>query len=854
MLNKEKHRWILIDILKDIYDSDIAKYLAFKWWTAVYLFHGLDRFSTDLDFDLLSSDIDIDKQLEAILSKYWKLKKWQKIKLSYGDDDDNIKIDVSRKIWKNNTYEIVNFNGRDVKMQDKATIFANKLIALTDRKSIANRDIFDIYFLFTQNFPINEKIIEERTGENEWQENNVIIIKDENWRIISKKPVTKEYLTKNEYFEYLIYFLENKVSKSHKILDWLWEVLKDEKHKAFVKNRLLTELLLILKDKIKLQYQSSPIIVSKSLFVDYTENPKVAWWKQNNLTTYKWIKWISEEETSDQLIELGQTVEDVVGEYFLKTDGLVRLDVFEDNTAKNSLDEEDEDIYIIKENYKEKRERNIKRTLQAIKNKEKLIYQPWFSTDNLFVRGDYLKLNSNWNYDLIEVKAKTWVRKNKTFKWVSNKNAGELENKFLNDISFQKYVINKVLTQENLWQLDGFYFAYLNSYYKKSWEINVKKLIVLDEVNLKQEVVLQWEENEKTIENDDTLLSDLLIEETIKTLKKELVLDEQAFNIIHKFTGSKAIEYFWKEREFGTIFWKWLTSSKAVKQLYYEDSVVIDDLTYEQQELFNKSNGEVWSARQYIINYLKAKKHWDYIDSEWIKLEFDDFKYPLCFYDYETCSVPVPFLDNTSPYQQVVVQYSLHKVYEDGKIEHFWGLLEWMWEKSVRQWDILNNPNAVDFESEKVVTGWYEDLLDEFVKDIWDDLDKTFIVWYKPFENTRNKEIAESIPKLAEIFQSINTNTYDLMDIFKKGFYYSLKFKGSNSIKFVLPAMVPNMSYDTMNIPNGLEAMQVLNKIINTDNYSEEEREEQIKDLLLYCGQDSLAMYRIYQAVLEKIS
>jgi hypothetical protein len=56
-----------------------------------------------------------------------------------------------------------------------------------------------------------------------------------------------------------------------------------------------------------------------------------------------------------------------------------------------------------------------------------------------------------------------------------------------------------------------------------------------------------------------------------------------------------------------------------------------------------------------------------------------------------------------------------------------------------------------------------------------------------------------------------------------------------------------------MKIPNGLEAMQVLNDIINTDVYSEEEREEQIKNLLLYCGQDSLAMYRIYQAILKNI-
>ncbi len=399
-----------------------------------------------------------------------------------------------------------------------------------------------------------------------------------------------------------------------------------------------------------------------------------------------------------------------------------------------------------------------------------------------------------------------------------------------------------------------FLFAYLNSNYKKNWKIDVKKIVILDEVNTKKEVLLESEENEKTIEIDDRLFSKWLIEETLNKIKKELVLDEENFNKIHPFSWSKFIEYFWKDREFWTIFWKGLTSAKAIKELYYKWKIKLDELNQEEQELFNKSNWEIWSARKYIINYLKAKENWDYTSSEKIKNEFDDIKYPICFYDYESCSVPIPFLDNTSPYQHSVVQYSLHKVYENWRIEHFGWVLAWTWEKSVKKIEIENNPNKVDFESEKVIIWWYKDLLEEFIKDIWNDLDKTFIVWYKPFENTRNKEIAETFPELTTIFETINDNTYDLMDIFKKWYYYSLKFKGSNSIKFVLPAMVPSMSYDNMAVPNGLEAMQVLNDVINTDKYNSQEKQEQIKNLLLYCGQDSLAMYKIYEEVLKKIN
>ncbi len=595
------------------------------------------------------------------------------------------------------------------------------------------------------------------------------------------------------------------------------------------------------------------MLITKSLFVDYADFPKVAWWKYNNIDVYKKIKGLDDEDTSNNLIELGQKVEDLVGEYFLKKHGLIKLDVFEDNTAKNPLDEEDEDIKLITDSYKTRRENNLRKTIEAIKNKEELIYQPWFLVDNLFVRWDYLKLNENWNYDLIEVKAKTWVRKVKSHQKVKNKNVWNLEPKFLADISFQKYVINKVLSENWLWELENFYYAYLNWKYRKNWDIQLQKIVVLDQVDIAQTVILEWEESDKEFNRSDFLLNQVIIEDTLQKMRNELVLNEDNFNKIHPFSGSKFIEYFWKEREFGTIYGKWLTSPWAVKTLHFENNIILDDLSYEEQEYFNTSKWEIWSARKYLINYLEAKKQGkDLIDTESIKLELDDIKYPICFYDYESCSVPIPFLDHVTPYQHAVVQYSLHKVYEDGKIEHFGGVLSWTWEKSVKQITIEENPNKVDFESEKIITWWYKDLLEEFIADIWDDLDKTFIVWYKAFENTRNDEISEIFPELESKFQEINKNTYDLMDIFKKGFYYSLDFKGSNSIKYVLPAMVPNMSYDWMEVPNWLVAMQVLNNIIEW-HIDGEEKEKQIINLLKYCGQDSLAMYKIYENILNKI-
>lgn len=111
----------------------------------------------------------------------------------------NIKIEINKKNRQNNKYEIVNFYWTDILTMEKSTIFANKLVALTDRKIIVNRDLYDIYFFYKNNFSVNEKLIFERT-----------------WK------------TYRQYLEYLQEFIKN--IKTNKILDWLWEVL-DPKQK-----------------------------------------------------------------------------------------------------------------------------------------------------------------------------------------------------------------------------------------------------------------------------------------------------------------------------------------------------------------------------------------------------------------------------------------------------------------------------------------------------------------------------------------------------------------------------------------------------------------------------------------------
>ena len=223
MLHKDTHRQYLYNIIIDLFRSSFAKHIAFKWWTACYFLYGLTRFSTDIDLDLIGHrdrGENIDHDIVQLLKKYGTVKQGHHIVLSYGETHTNIHIEISRKVWKSNTYEIKNFFGTDILVQDRGTIVANKLVALVERA--ANRDYFDAHYFLTQAFPINEKLIIERTWDTVQKLYSKIISK------IDKLPPT------------------------YKILDGLWETLYDEKQKSLVKKMLLNDLKWVLQMRMGL--------------------------------------------------------------------------------------------------------------------------------------------------------------------------------------------------------------------------------------------------------------------------------------------------------------------------------------------------------------------------------------------------------------------------------------------------------------------------------------------------------------------------------------------------------------------------------------------------------------------------
>jgi len=122
----------------------------------------------------------------------------------------------------------------------------------------------------------------------------------------------------------------------------------------------------------------------------------------------------------------------------------------------------------------------------------------------------------------------------------------------------------------------------------------------------------------------------------------------------------------------------------------------------------------------------------------------------------------------------------------------------------------------------------------------------TVFVWYKPFEMTRNKELAIIHPENADFLEDLNDRIYDLGDFINFGFYLHPKFKGSWSIKNVLPVMVPELSYDEMEIGKGDQAMMAWWELIN-DMLSTEEAEKTKTALLEYCKLDTFAIVKLWK-------
>jgi predicted nucleotidyltransferase component of viral defense system len=172
MFDYATHEHYMKSILQSVFSDEIGQFLAFKGGTLAYLCFGLDRFSTDIDIDLLDKSKEqlVIQKMREILPLYGEIKNetlgslLHRRVFRYDERSMNIKVELNKRKLTGNDYEIQTIKDTPIRCMTRETSIAHKLLALSER--FYNRDLYDVHFFFKNHFSFKEEIILERNGKS----------------------------------------------------------------------------------------------------------------------------------------------------------------------------------------------------------------------------------------------------------------------------------------------------------------------------------------------------------------------------------------------------------------------------------------------------------------------------------------------------------------------------------------------------------------------------------------------------------------------------------------------------------------------------------------------------------------
>lgn len=209
-----------------------------------------------------------------------------------------------------------------------------------------------------------------------------------------------------------------------------------------------------------------------------------------------------------------------------------------------------------------------------------------------------------------------------------------------------------------------------------------------------------------------------------------------------------------------------------------------------------------------------------WFESDTLKAVLGTLRYPLFFMDFESVNACVPRFTGMRPYDHLCFQYSVHVVREPGAApEHFEFL-------------------ATDASDPRR----------EFIRSLCATLDESeSIVVYSSFESKRLSELGCWFPEFADRINAIQSRLFDLLPVVREHVYHPA-FAGSYSLKSVLPALVPEMTYDGMEVADGQAAGLAWESLVR-GSLKQDDRDTIRKMLFDYCGQDTLGLVRLVEVL-----
>lgn len=423
-------------------------------------------------------------------------------------------------------------------------------------------------------------------------------------------------------------------------------------------------------------------------------------------------------------------------------------------------------------------------TKKLMAEKTPVIYQPVFTTEKFITASDIFAWNPDTNlYDLYEVKSST----------ASEEEGGRKTEDYLIDMAFQKNILN-----DRGIQIGTLNLIRLNKKYVRIGSIDLKELFFIE--NFTDQVNEKLEEIKQKMDGAYELLSS----------EKE---PHGHCDCILKGKNSHCTTSWYSNSDLPDY------PVHAIARIHKKKLMeLVDSNIFSIHDVPN--DFELSDNQRRQVDTAQSDK--EYIDKNGISEFLQTMQYPLAFLDYETYPSAIPKYNGYRPYQQIPFQFSLH---------------------------VIESLNGESIHYDFIYTG--QDCPDEhFSEALKKHLPKTgsIVVWSQRFEKGINEQIGEHLPDYEDFMQEVNNRVVDLMIPFfgKTTMYDHPKFRGSASIKYVLPALVPKLSYKDIHIQEGGTAADTWNRIVSGE-YSEKDRNTKIQALKDYCHLDTLAMVEIWR-------
>lgn len=407
-------------------------------------------------------------------------------------------------------------------------------------------------------------------------------------------------------------------------------------------------------------------------------------------------------------------------------------------------------------------------------------------TKKLLKNKQQVIYEASFNFSDVLSIADIVVQEKSSLKIFEVKSSTSVSETYLQDAALQYWVITN-----SGYKVKDFSIIYINNQYLRDGELDLNKLFITESVLRSIKPMQKW------IEEKVNRFKKVLNKKTIP----DIDIGEHCYN---PYTCA-FYEYCRKHIPDNSVFDLAGLQLNKKYDLYRQGIIRLKDIPdYISLPQTAKIQLDVFKSRKNIINKPEIKEF------------LSDLNYPIYFMDFETIQPAVPLFDKSKPYQQIPFQYSLH--FKKSKVEHFEFLA-----------DAVDDPRIKFIEN--------------LLKDTRNKGD--ILVYNKPFEVTRLKEIAETFPVYRKQIEERISRIKDLMVPFQKKYYYTNDMQGSYSIKYVLPALIPDLSYKDLGInEGGLASIAFESLYYETDMFKISEIRN---NLLEYCKLDTFAMVKLLE-------